>query len=66
MTPAAPHRGPEFPLHGARARLVARFDRDFRAWLDTPQGRFAVWEARVPCWAQAAREREAGRTHSDR
>jgi hypothetical protein len=47
----------EFPRHGARARLLGRFDRDFRVWLDTAEGRFAVWQAREPCWAQAARER---------
>jgi len=47
-----------FPRHGARARLIARFERDFRAWLDTADGRFAVWLAREPCWVQAARERQ--------
>ena len=48
-----------FPAHGARARALARFDRDFREWLDTAQGRFAVWQAREPCWVQAALERAA-------
>lgn len=57
----APDSGPDdgFPRHGARARLLGRFDRDFRAWLDTAEGRFAVWQAREPCWAQAARRRPA-------
>jgi hypothetical protein len=51
----------EFPCHGARARLILRFERDFTAWLDTPEGRFAVWQAREPCWEQAARlRREQG------
>ncbi len=59
-------REPDFPVHGARARLLARFDRDFRAWLDTPQGRFAVWEARVPCWVQAARERAQNQVPTER
>ncbi|MCC6833245.1 MAG: hypothetical protein IT200_18070 [Thermoleophilia bacterium] len=47
----------EFPLHGSRARAFARFERDFIDWLDTPDGRFAVWQAREPCWAQAQRLR---------
>lgn len=34
-----------FPLYGARARVWGRFDRDLRAWLDTPEGRFAAWRA---------------------
>lgn len=43
-------RGPhacdgEFPDHGARARRFARFERDLAAWLDTPEGQFAVWHA---------------------
>lgn len=33
----------EFPQAGARARLVKRFERDFRAWLATPEGRFAAY-----------------------
>ena len=54
----APHdAGVCFPAHGARARLIARFERDFRTWLDSAEGRFAVWQAREPCWAQAARLR---------
>ena len=36
----------EFPCHGARARIFARFEREFEEWLETPEGRFAVWEAR--------------------
>lgn len=47
----------QFPDHGARARVFARFERDLQAWLDTPEGRFAVWQAREPCWVQAARAR---------
>ncbi|MGD9570879.1 MAG: hypothetical protein AB7V62_03200 [Thermoleophilia bacterium] len=34
-----------FPQYGARARVWGRFERDLRAWLDTPEGRFAAWEA---------------------
>jgi hypothetical protein len=34
-----------FPRHGARARIWSRFERDLRAWLETPQGRFATWRA---------------------
>jgi hypothetical protein len=48
-----------FPVHGARARQFARFERDFATWLDTAEGRFAVWQAREPCWVQAARDRGA-------
>jgi hypothetical protein len=36
----------EFPRAGARARRMQRFERDLRAWLQTPEGRFAAWEAR--------------------
>lgn len=35
-----------FPTVGARARAWARFERDLRAWLETPEGRFATWCAR--------------------
>ncbi len=34
-----------FPQFGARARVWGRFERDLRAWLETPEGRFAAWEA---------------------
>jgi hypothetical protein len=36
----------EFPRAGSRARRMQRFERDLRAWLLTPEGRFAAWEAR--------------------
>jgi hypothetical protein len=35
----------EFPRAGARARRFKRFERDLQAWLATPEGRFAAWEA---------------------
>ena len=35
-----------FPRYGARARIWGRFERDLRAWLETPEGRFAAWRAR--------------------
>ena len=44
----------EFPCHGARARIFARFEREFEEWLETPEGRFAVWHAREHRVAQAA------------
>jgi hypothetical protein len=56
----------EFPRAGVRARRWQRFERDLRAWLDTPEGRFAAWSAAAG-GAQAADEhlrvvgREAGR-----
>ena len=48
----------EFPLYGARARLWGRFERDLREWLETPEGRFAAWRARVTTSAAPARERD--------
>jgi hypothetical protein len=35
----------EFPRAGSRARRFKRFERDLEAWLATPDGRFAVWQA---------------------
>ena len=35
----------EFPTVGFRARRWQRFERDLRAWLETPEGRFAAWVA---------------------
>ena len=46
----------EFPRYGARARIWGRFERDLRAWLETPEGRFAAWRARAGR-AAPARER---------
>jgi hypothetical protein len=43
----------DFPRHGARARLIARFERDLREWLDSAEGRFAVWQAREPSRSRA-------------
>ena len=34
-----------FPTCGFRARRWLRFERDLQAWLDTPEGQFAAWEA---------------------
>jgi hypothetical protein len=36
----------QFPRAGARARRFKRFERDLRAWLQTPEGQFAAWRAR--------------------
>jgi hypothetical protein len=36
----------DFPLVGARARQFKRFERDLADWLDTAEGRFALWSAR--------------------
>jgi hypothetical protein len=36
----------EFPTTGSRARLLKRFERDLEAWLQTAEGRFAVFTAR--------------------
>jgi hypothetical protein len=35
-----------FPAFGSRARCMKRFERDLGAWLATPEGRFAAWDAR--------------------
>ena len=37
----------QFPVAGARARAFRRFERELEAWLASPEGRFAVWEARA-------------------
>jgi hypothetical protein len=34
-----------FPTVGSRARMLKRFERDLRSWLETPEGRFAAWHA---------------------
>jgi hypothetical protein len=35
----------DFPLVGARARCLNRFERDLQTWLATPEGRFATYDA---------------------
>ena len=35
----------DFPRLGARARCLARFERDLERWLGTPEGRFAQYTA---------------------
>ena len=37
----------DFPRAGARARCLQRFERDLGAWLESSEGRFAVWLAEV-------------------
>ena len=37
----------DFPRAGARARCMQRFERDLSAWLESSEGRFAVWLAEV-------------------
>ena len=37
----------DFPTAGSRARRLKRFERDLAAWLDTAEGRFAVFTARA-------------------
>jgi hypothetical protein len=34
-----------FPEFGARARAWARFERELRSWMESPDGRFAEWRA---------------------
>jgi hypothetical protein len=40
-------RAADFPATGSRARLLKRFERDFEAWLQTAEGRFAQFTARA-------------------
>jgi hypothetical protein len=35
----------EFPVAGFRARRWLRFERDLQAWLASPEGEFARWQA---------------------
>ena len=49
----------DFPAVGSRARAFKRFERDLEAWLQTAEGRFAVWYARA---AIEADERAARRS----
>jgi hypothetical protein len=44
----------DFPLVGARARQFKRFERDLADWLETAEGRFALWTARRPLRAVGA------------
>jgi hypothetical protein len=44
--PQDDHRA-DFPRTGSRARCLLRFERDLAAWLQTPEGRFAQYTARV-------------------
>ncbi len=34
-----------FPAAGVTARRWRRFEREYRLWLETPHGSFAVWRA---------------------
>ena len=49
-----PDEHAEFPRAGVRARRWQRFERELRAWLDTPDGRFARWQAEREPAAHAA------------
>lgn len=58
--PVQPEERQNFPDVGSRARRFKRFERDLRAWLETPEGRFAAWRARqaverAPAEADGAR-----------
>jgi hypothetical protein len=44
-----------FPHVGFRARRWLRFERDLRAWLDTPEGRFEAWCAAQQVASEPAR-----------
>jgi len=46
MVPVQIEEREHFPHVGSRARRFKRFERDLHAWLTTPQGRFAIWNAR--------------------
>lgn len=42
-SPQTDEHAEEFPHVGFRARRWLRFERDLRAWLETPEGRFEAW-----------------------
>jgi hypothetical protein len=48
-----------FPAAGSRARALKRFERDLHAWLSTPDGQFAAWDARRAVSAGAVRAQAA-------
>ncbi|MBJ7329721.1 MAG: hypothetical protein JHC95_07490 [Solirubrobacteraceae bacterium] len=45
----------DFPRTGVRARRWFRFERDLNAWLATPEGQFASWDAERALSASASR-----------
>ena len=49
----------DFPAAGARARAFKRFERDLEAWLETAEGRFAVWYARAAIEAAERASRQS-------
>jgi hypothetical protein len=51
------HERADFPTLGSRARLLKRFERDLAAWLDTAEGRFAVFTAQAALAAEPAEQR---------
>jgi hypothetical protein len=57
MGPVPEHEHTDFPRLGARARCLARFERDLAAWLRTPEGRFAQYTAVRAVAAPAPAER---------
>ncbi len=58
MLPHSKLDGAPFPKAGVLARRWQRFEHGYRAWLDSPPGRFALWQA------QAAVESAEGRGES--
>ena len=48
-----------FPAVGARARALKRFERDLHAWLESPGGRFAQWDAQRAVSGRAGRAEAA-------
>jgi hypothetical protein len=62
MDAVPPEERSDFPRAGYRARRWQRFERDLRAWLATPDGRFARWRAE----REVAGEREALKPGSSR
>jgi hypothetical protein len=46
MAPVPIEEREDFPHVGSRARRFKRFERDLHRWLQTPEGRFAMWHAR--------------------
>ena len=53
MVPMPQEEQLQFPQVGARARAFKRFERELETWLESAEGRFAVWEARTAIEADA-------------
>jgi hypothetical protein len=56
MGPEALEHSADLPRAGVAARRLARFERELAAWLETEEGRFALWRAQRDVAAAPAPE----------